>query len=296
MVYTLGESLLDIIFTSTEEITARPGGGMLNTAISLGRCGVPVSLISELGDDQAASTILEFLDKNKVNTKYIKKYYRQNTSVALAFLNEQKIPSFSIHKSYPPQRRLVSPESFSSDDVLFFGSLYSLDKEIRSQLKEILVRAKQASATICYDPNIRRHSLESPEIRQALTENISLSNLIKASEEDMQNIFGHDSTAGYARKIREINPAALFILTRGEKGAIGFDHNSSIDLPAKETELVSTIGAGDAFNAGIVYSMFNAAFPIKRVETPLEKMMKAGIDFSAAVCATLDNYVGDKFR
>lgn len=296
MVYTLGESLLDIIFSSTEEITARPGGGMLNTAISLGRCGVPVSLISELGDDQAASTILDFLGINKVNTKYIKKYYRQNTSVALAFLNEQKIPSFSIHKSYPPQRRLVSPESFSSDDVLFFGSLYSLDKEIRSQLKEILVRAKQASATICYDPNIRRHSLDAPEIRQALIENISLSNIIKASEEDMLNIFGDDSTDGYLGKIREINPSALFILTRGEKGAIGFDHNSSIDLPAKETKLLSTIGAGDAFNAGIVYSMFNAAFLINRKEMALKKMMKAGIEFSAAVCATLDNYVGEKFK
>ena len=121
MVYTLGESLLDIIFTSTEEITARPGGGMLNTAISLGRCGIPVSLISELGDDQTASTVVQFLAKNNVSSKYIKKYYRQNTSVALAFLDEQKIPSFSIHKSYPLQRRLVSPESFSSDDVLFLS-------------------------------------------------------------------------------------------------------------------------------------------------------------------------------
>ncbi len=49
MIYTLGESLLDIIFTDEQNIIANAGGGMLNTSISLSRAGIDVSLISELG-------------------------------------------------------------------------------------------------------------------------------------------------------------------------------------------------------------------------------------------------------
>ena len=113
MVYTLGESLLDIIIDSPESINAQPGGSMLNTAVSLGRAGVSVSLISELGDDDTAGLILQFLHDNKIRTKHVKKYYHQQTTVALAWLDEHKVPSFSIYKTYPVRRRLVAPASFT---------------------------------------------------------------------------------------------------------------------------------------------------------------------------------------
>lgn len=296
MVYTLGESLLDIIFSSLEEIVAKPGGAMLNTAVSLGRCGIEVSLISELGDDETAQEIIKFIKENGVNTKFIKKYYHQNTSVALAFLDENKIPSFSIHKSYPDQRRLISPAEFHSDDILYFGSLYSLDQKIRSEIMSILVRAKQAGAMLCYDPNIRKHNLDDPEIKQALIENIHLSDIIKASEEDLLNIFGNLQAEEYLRKIRELNPGAIFIITRGEKGAIGFKDELIIDLPAIKTNIVSTIGAGDAFNAGIVNAIVKSHNKSRKERDILEKIMVSGIEFSAAVCGTMDNYVDLNFR
>jgi fructokinase len=296
MVYTLGESLLDIIFTSPGDIAARPGGGMLNTAVSLGRCGTEVSLISELGDDETARIIIDFLQENSVDSKHIKKYYHQNTSVAIAFLNEKKVPSFSIHKSYPDQRRLICPQEFSDGDILFFGSLYSLDKKIRSQVLNILVRAKQGGAMICYDPNIRRHNLNDPAIKQALIENISMSDLIKASEEDLQNIFGEWPDDAYLGKIRELNPEAVFFLTRGEKGAIGFKNDVVIDLPARKIEVLSTIGAGDAFNAGIVYALNRLPQKDRLAKNTLEEIMKSGIEFSAEVCGTMDNYVPNNYK
>ena len=75
MVFTLGESLLDIIFSENSQITAKAGGSMLNTAVSLGRSGVNVSMVSETGDDETARIILSFLEANKVQTQFIKKYY-----------------------------------------------------------------------------------------------------------------------------------------------------------------------------------------------------------------------------
>ena len=43
MVYALGESLLDIIVSSMDDVAIRPGGAMLNTSISLGRSQIEVS-------------------------------------------------------------------------------------------------------------------------------------------------------------------------------------------------------------------------------------------------------------
>lgn len=296
MVYTLGESLLDIIFENQQNAVAKAGGGMLNTSVSLARSGVGVSLISELGDDKTAEIILQFLAENKVDAKFIKKYYHQKSTVALAFLNEQKVASFSIYKSYPQKRRLIYPENLSDKDMFVFGSLYSLFPEIRSEVKMILTSAKKAGSLICYDPNIRSHDLSDPEIRNALVENIAFADIVKASDEDMRTIFGELNPQEHFEEIQKINPNAVFVITLGAEGVVGFIKDCTVELPAKEVEVVSTIGAGDAFNAGIVYFLEKAGFADIRnsilKEENFREMLHSGLNFSAEVCTTLENYVG----
>jgi fructokinase len=296
MVYTLGESLIDIIISSPEEVALRPGGGMLNVAVSLGRCGTEVALISETGDDQAARIIIDFLEENQVNSRYIKKYFRQNTSVALAFLDEEKVPTYSIHKAYPESRRLLAPEKFNDEDFLFFGSLYSLSAAIREPLREVLIRARESGSFLCYDPNIRSHDLNDPDIRQALNENIRLSHLIKASEEDLENIFGKRSIEEFQKELRRINPEAIIIITMGPKGAKGYWDGHEIDIPAPKIEVVSTIGAGDSFSAGLVFALTKWFGKEDQNEVLLRKIMESGIAFSSTVVASMDNYVGKDFK
>ena len=299
MVYTLGESLLDLIFSSSDRINARSGGGMLNAAVSLARCGIDVSLISELGDDKTARIIIDFLNENKVNTTCIKKYFHQNTSVALAHFNEQKFPDFSIYKSYPENRRLISPPDFSPDDVLMFGSIYSLDPAIRADLQSILAIAKKSGALICYDPNIRQHRLEDAFMQKAWFENIGFADIIKGSDEDFKNLFGDMKPHDYCREIKKINPDALFILTLGEKGAVAFKDELIVKTDAMSVNVVSTIGAGDAFSAGIVYLLkkrnYSRVDLLSLTEDDLKDILLSGTKFSTAVCGTIDNYVGKNF-
>jgi len=298
MVYTLGESLLDIIFESNQNAVANPGGGMLNTSVSLARSGVGVSLISEVGDDKTAEIILDFLAENKVESKFIKKYYHQKSTLALAFLNERKVASFSIYKSYPKQRRLVYPQNISDKDSVVFGSLYSLFPEIRSEVKMILTSAKKAGALLCYDPNIRSHDLSDTQIRSALVENIAFADIVKASDEDMKTIFGELSPHEHFEEIQKINPNAVLVLTLGADGVIGITKDCTINLPAKEIDVVSTIGAGDAFNAGMVYFLEKAGLADVRnsilKEDNFREMLNSGLNFSAEVCSTLQNYVGTR--
>ncbi len=309
MVYTFGESLLDMIIDNPENITTRPGGSMLNTAVSLGRTGVRVSLISELGDDGTAGLILQFLKENKVGTRYMKKYYHQQTTVALAFLDEHKIPSFSIYKAYPQNRRLLVPQHFSANDILAFGSLYSLDPAIRDQVVQILATARKEGVFMIYDPNIRQHSLEEKVLMQSLKENVAFADIVKGSVEDFENIFGKKSREGYFEEIRKINPAALFVLTLGENGVTGFFDNDKIQLPAEEVNVVSTIGAGDAFTAGMIHFLGkkydkrgNGHGRPREVEktkgiskTGFKAMLESGLHFSAKVCELADNYVPRNF-
>ena len=295
MVYTLGESLLDIIFQENGHIEAKAGGSMLNTAVSLGRCGVGTSMISEMGDDEVARKILSFLEVNHVYISFIKKYYHQATSVALAFLNEEKKPTYSIHKSYPNHRLLPSPPHFNENDVLAFGSFYSIDPPARPELVKIISHAKNSGAILIFDPNIRSHKIEAVGMRNALFENIAFANIVKASDEDLLNIFGKLPFEEYFLKIKAINPDVIFIITLGKDGVIAFYNEMVVSLPANEVRLISTIGAGDAFTAGVIYFLVKNKISRKLLQAMnkmgLEKMIGLGTSFAAEVCGSIENYI-----
>ena len=296
MIFTLGESLLDIIITTPDDVVVRPGGAMLNTAVSLGRNNVDVSLITELGDDDTSKMITSFLTDNNVVTNYIKLYNNCNTSLALAFLDDNKKPKYNFIKNYPKTRKLIQLSEFKEEDVLLFGSLYSLDKEIRNSILTIVNQAHKSKAAIIYDPNIRNaHHLQDQNLMNAVEQNIKLSNIIKGSDEDFTNIFGISDTSVQISELRKINNDALIIITLGADGVIADFRGQMISLPAINTKVVSTIGAGDAFNAGIIFALNK----LRKNNYGLEDIIPAnlnyilthGLQFASQVCNSMDNYV-----
>jgi len=300
MIYTLGESLMDVIFETRTKVTPKPGGAMLNLAVSLGRCDLDVSLLTELGDDKVADEITSFLIENRVGTNYVKNYKQQVTSLALAFLDEQKKPTYSFYKSYPNERKLNIPELFSNGDILIFGSLYSLDKKIRKQLKQVILQAKECGCLIVYDPNIRNaHHLQDEEIMKSLLENLVLADIIKGSDEDFENIFGESNGEIILKELRKINKEALIVYTKGEFGAEIMHGEKAYFEEAKKIKLISTVGAGDNFTAGMVYSLSQLSLKKRQTkqfsEYELQNMLSTGIKFSAEVCQSVDNYVSKEF-
>ncbi len=299
MVYTLGESLLDIIISSLNDVTARPGGAMLNAAVSLGRLNVSTALITELGDDHTSSQIISFLECNNVSTNFIKVYRDNNSSLALAFLDSHKKPIYTFIKNYPEDRRLGKIPEFSNRDILLFGSLYSLDKNIRKSLLSIVNSAQKKGVIVIYDPNIRNaHHLKDDELRVSLNENIRIADIIKGSDEDFTNIFGSTKYEVQISELRKLNKKAPIIITLGADGVVADINGKLITLPAIETTVLSTIGAGDAFNAGIIYALGQQKIQKENLHNLhsdlLEKILISGIKLSSMVCSSLDNYISQE--
>ena len=83
---------------------------------------------------------------------------------------------------------------FNSSDYLLFGSFYGLNPALRPQITDLLVRAGKSGALIYYDPNFRSNHLASlDELRKIIEENFRASTIVRASDEDMKNIYGIES-------------------------------------------------------------------------------------------------------
>jgi len=272
-----------------------PGGAMLNAALSLARTNVDTALISEVGDDATGSFLTNFLKENHVETRYIRQYQNCFSPIALARLDARKKPTYTFLKSYPAQRSLITPTLFTASDMLLFGSLYALDQDIRMEIRKITHAARTAGSLIMYDPNIRQaEQLSNKKCKEALFENLKLATIIKGSDEDFDAVFGLQSPEKHVAALQKANPDAVIFITLGRKGALAAWENKLITKPAKKTKVVSTIGAGDGFNAGLLAEIVHSRLSKDELPQHLEEMLDSGIAFSAAVCRSQENYIPEK--
>lgn len=297
-VYAIGETVLDIIFKGTEVKEAKPGGAMLNCSVSLGRAGLDISLITEFADDRVGKLVGAFLAKNRVDCQHVFTYDKGKTPLALAFLDDRNDASYVFYKSYPGVRLSIDIPRFTGNDILLFGSFYGIDPEIREKLLLIVHKAREAGTLILYDPNFRApHAHELEKLRPYILENMRLADIVRGSDEDFQIIFGTDSLVD-VRALTGNKPFAL-IMTKSSS-AVFIDAPGLCDsFPVKEITPVSTIGAGDNFNAGIIFGLSREKTTRKNLhlltDIQWKKIIESGIGFASDVCMSYENYISEDY-
>ena len=295
MVYCIGETVLDIIFRDDQVVAAKPGGSMLNTAVSLGRSGIPVEFISEIAADTPGELIVKFLHENHVGTRYLNRYSDGKTTIALAFLNEKADAKYSFYSDLPDERMKDQLPLPDKDDIILFGSFYSLVDKIHKKLIGFLSSALENNAVILYDPNFRSpHLADLPEVFPRIMENFTLADLIRGSDEDFLHIFALGEADDVRLRLRLQDRQGL-VYTRSDDSVCIFANRIKLTVPVPEIEPVSTIGAGDSFNAGLIYALTEMHIDkVRMVNLSSEEWTKIAdiaIRFSQNVCMSLDNYI-----
>jgi fructokinase len=298
-VIALGETVLDIILKNGVPQAAKPGGSMLNSLVSLGRCGIPSFLISETGRDEAGRFITKFLESNRIDTRYIQSYPTGKTTVALAFLDEDNNASYSFYREFPPERLTGEFPEVTEEDIVLFGSYFSVSREIREKVIRFVKASREKGALIIYDPNFRKphlHELES--IRPRILENISFADIVRGSHEDFLYIFGAENSVEVNEKINQAG-CSLLICTMGKKGVDMYHDGTFVHADVPSCIPVSTIGAGDAFNAGVIYYLVHEGLSRQDLEEmtveEISSMTGTGIRFATDVCMSIENYVSQEF-
>jgi len=290
-IFTIGETTFDISFRDGFPVAACSGGSAFNSAISLGRCGLPVSLISTFGNDRIGDLSMAFLIKNGVNCDRIKRFDGQSR-VALAFFDADNNAEYSFYQAskdvfpdYPEPKK---------NDVILLGSSFAIRDNGRENLLRYLQLAKDAGSIIIYDPNARESLTAKPQITNKILQNIALATIIKGSDQDFRNIFGLNDAKSVFTRISESTDKHL-IFTSGADGATIYTPDFHFSVKAIATKVISTIGAGDNFSAGVVYGLHslltnNQLFE-KLTFSQWEAIMNYGILFASEVCGSSENYL-----
>jgi len=297
-IYTIGETLFDIIFKNGQPQAGKAGGAMLNSSVSLGRIGLPVSLISEYGDDDIGNIIDTFLRGNGVSTSFVDHYKQGNTALAIAVLNERNDASYTFYKNYPSKRLEMDFPVIKTDDIILCGSIYAITREIRAKFVNFVTGASANGGIVLYDPNFRKaHASELNELRPLIVENIRMASIIRGSDEDFINIFGASTADQAWDMIKQY--CNCMVYTASSEGVYVRTTNFAGRFPVKKIKPLSTIGAGDNFNAGMIAAIYKNGFTRDQLDKMGEdswgKVVSMGVSFASDVCMSYENYVSEEF-
>ena len=296
-VFGIGETILDIIFRNDQPQKAVPGGSVFNGLISLGRLNVPVSFISELGNDRVGDMIRDFMEDN--HTEFVDRFPDGKSPISLAFLDDDKNANYIFYKDYPAQRLEVPLPKIEKDDIFVFGSYYSLNPVLRTRMVEFLQYAQERKAIIYYDPNFRKaHAHEAIRLMPTVLENLEFADIVRGSDEDFQNLYGKsDAQEVYKEHIQFY--CDRFLTTHGANGVNLHTRNFTRHFDSPQIQPLSTIGAGDNFNAGIIYGLLK--YDVRHADLPSldqdtwGKIIRCGMDLASEVCQSYDNYISKEF-
>lgn len=298
-IFGIGETILDIIFQNNQPYKAVPGGSVFNGLITLGRMGLPITFISELGNDRVGDIIRDFMQDSHLTTEFVDCFPNGKSPLSLAFLDEDKNAHYIFYKDYPAQRLEVPLPAIEPDDIFIFGSYYSLNPALRPRMVEFLQYARERKAILYYDPNFRKaHAHEAILLKPTVLENLEFADIVRGSDEDFQNLFGKTDTREVYQDHVKLYCDRL-LSTRGANGVDLCTRQFTCHFDAPRIHSVSTIGAGDNFNAGILYGLLK--YDIRRDDLPdidMEtwgKIVRHGMDLAAEVCQSYDNYVSKEF-
>jgi len=243
-VLVIGEALVDITTTGSETLET-PGGGPANVALGLGRRGIDVALLTQLGPDAQGSAITRHLERSGVWV-LAESFVASSTSAAYAHILDDGAAryEFRIDWTLSLERLLVTPRTVHAGSIAAF--LAPGDEVVLEQIDRL------APEIVTFDPNIRPALVGDPDRARARFEEFARrSTVLKLSDEDADFLYPGVDEAGVLDVISGLGPR-LVALTRGARGAVLAAEGQIVEVPGRRVAVADTIGAGDTFMASLI--------------------------------------------
>jgi 2-dehydro-3-deoxygluconokinase len=268
-VVTIGESMVLLQPMSTGPLAYAPlftrsiAGAEANVAIGLSRLGRKVRWIGRVGNDPFGDIILSTLAGEGVDISMAERDPQYPTAVYFKEFKRYGDPNVYYYRKGSAASRLspehVKPEWFEGARHLHVtGITPALGQHTADAVKESMVQARQMGLTVSFDPNLRRKLWDDELARQTLLSLIPYCDLFLPGLEEAEFLLGERTEEEYGTEFRAMGPKAV-VIKLGERGAVGFVAERVLRAdPYPISRVVDTVGAGDAFAAGLLSGLLDA--------------------------------------
>ncbi|MGB3147393.1 MAG: carbohydrate kinase [Paracoccaceae bacterium] len=297
MILCAGEALIDMLPVEgpggQTAFRPVPGGAVFNTAIALGRLGVPTGFWGGISRDQMGARLMSALSAAGVDCQAVTRSERPTT---LAFAEMKDGVATYRFEDENSATRMLTPADIPPIEppvrALFCGGIGLATDPCGAAFEALATNARQvADLPVMIDLNIRPALVEdAARYRARLARMMALADIVKLSTEDLDWLFGRADRQDQARWARGLLAAGgatrLVVITDGAAGARGYSAAGEHDEPAPPVRVVDTIGAGDTFNAGLLAGLWSAGMLTRAALARLDlAALAAAMGLGAAAAA-----------
>jgi len=246
----IGELLWDLL-PAGKQLGGAPANFAYITSL-LGNQGVAASRV---GNDALGNEARERLKALGLPTEYLQSDPLHETGTVKVQIDGAGQPRYQIipgvawdFLEWTPQWRALAEKA----DAICFGSLAQRSKQSRETIRAFLQASRPETARV-FDVNLRQ-SFYGAEV---LTSAFAIADIVKLNHEELPHVMrllglAYDGDVSSAERLRETQRLKLVCVTRGEHGSVLADASGTHAHPGFEIQVADTIGAGDAFTAGLV--------------------------------------------
>jgi fructokinase len=259
LIVVCGEALIDLVDSPDGRQRGTPGGGPFTTARALARLGIPTQFLGRLSTDAFGRQLRDLLADDGADLS-VTSFGPEPTTLAIADVDPDGHAAYRFiidGTSAPNLTRQMLPPSLPSDvRALHVGTLGLVFEPIASTIAG-LVQREHGNLLVMIDPNIRAAALNGTEgYRPRLDRIIAESTIVKASDADIAWLYPEVDLESAARAVLAHGPS-LVVVTLGADGAFGVCAGTEVRVAAPAVDVVDTIGAGDAFGAGLLAWLYD---------------------------------------
>lgn len=291
MVTVIGEALIDLVQQAREpsgaaRYVARPGGSPFNVAVGLARLGQQVTLAARLSSDAFGQQLRTHALSNGVDL-WASVSAAEPSTLAVVGTDEHGNAQYSFYRHATADWQWTAAELARVDDTVDWvhtGSLASWIEPGATAIGGRLRSISRAGGIVSFDPNVRPALM--PERHAAIGRIealIALADVVKASDEDVAWLYPGADLDAVLSRWADLGPS-LLVITQGAAGARALQNGQApFSVPGRQVSVVDTVGAGDAFMAGVINAVRRGGVTPRR----LSQEQAAAAVAEAIVVATL---------
>ncbi|HJP86740.1 MAG TPA: carbohydrate kinase [Gemmatimonadaceae bacterium] len=250
VIAAIGEVLWDVYPDA-----ARFGGAPANFACHAAAFGADALLVSAVGNDEAGDRAMATLERHHVDTTSVVRDPAHATGKVDVTVDASGQASYQFaddvawdHLSWADSLALLAQQL----DAICYGTLAQRSKESRETIHR-LVGATLPGTMRMFDVNLRQAFFTTEVIDASLR----LATALKLNEEELAIVAELCGVAGSVnqevmRALLDRYELSIVALTCGPNGAVLMTADDVSECPAVPTQIVDTVGAGDAFTAALV--------------------------------------------
>jgi len=260
MLIACGDALIDFVPTRNdagrEAVMPAVGGSCLNVAIGMARLGAPTGFVGGISTDLFGQMIADHAGASRVALDFATRSDHQTTLAFVRILAGESHYAFydaeTATRNWTYRRGSIL---FANIEAIHVGSTTLVNDNGAAETKALISDAR-ASSTISFDPNCRPNLVTDKAAYLArMTEFATDADLIKMSDVDFAYLFGDEPYAQRANALLE-QGTSLVVITRGGNGAAAWHAGAGqVEVPAPKVEVADTIGAGDSFQAALLFAL-----------------------------------------